>query len=40
MATAASRTNAENWKFEKTRIQTADGSHVALKESSGVTGLP
>jgi len=32
--------NAENWKFENTRIQTADGSHVALKESRGVTGLP
>jgi polygalacturonase len=31
--------NAENWKFEKTRIQTADGSRVALKESRGVTGL-
>nr|AEQ20324.1 endopygalactorunase [uncultured bacterium CSLG10] len=32
--------NAENWKFEKTRIQTADGSSVALKDSHGVTGLP
>jgi hypothetical protein len=32
--------NAENWKFESTRIQTADGSRVALKESHGVTGLP
>jgi polygalacturonase len=32
--------NAENWKFEKTRIQTADGSRVALKDSHGVTGLP
>jgi len=32
--------NAENWKFGNTRIQTADGSHVALKESRGVTGLP
>ena len=32
--------NAENWKFENTRIQTADGSRVALKESRGVTGLP
>ena len=31
--------NAENWKFENTRIQTADGSRVALKESRGVTGL-
>lgn len=32
--------NAENWKFENTRIQTADGSHVALKDSREVTGLP
>jgi polygalacturonase len=32
--------NAENWKFENTRIQTPDGSHVALKDSHGVTGLP
>lgn len=32
--------NAGNWKFENTRIRTADGSRVALKESSGVTGLP
>ena len=32
--------NAENWKFENTRIQTKDGSRVALKESRGVTGLP
>jgi len=31
--------NAENWRFENTRIQTADGSRVALKESRGVTGL-
>jgi polygalacturonase len=31
--------NAENWKFEKVQIQTADGSRVALKESRGVTGL-
>ena len=32
--------NAENWKFLNTRIQTADGSHVTLKDSRGVTGLP
>ena len=32
--------NAENWKFENTRIRTADGSRVALKESRGITGLP
>jgi len=31
--------NAENWKFENTSIQTADGSRVALKESRGITGL-
>jgi polygalacturonase len=31
--------NAENWKFENVRIQTADGSRIALKESRGVTGL-
>jgi len=32
--------NAENWKFEHTRIQTADGSRVAVTESSGIIGLP
>ncbi len=32
--------NAEDWKFENVRIQTADGSRVALKDSRGVTGLP
>ena len=32
--------NAENWKFVNTRIQTTDGSHVTLKDSRGVTGLP
>jgi len=32
--------NAANWKFENTRIQTTDGSRVALKESRGVAGLP
>ena len=31
--------NAENWKFENTRIRTADGSVVTLKESRGVTGF-
>lgn len=31
---------AENWKFENTRIQTNDGSRVAVKESRAVTGLP
>ena len=32
--------NAANWKFENTRIRTADGSRVALKESRDVNGLP
>ncbi|MBZ5579421.1 MAG: right-handed parallel beta-helix repeat-containing protein [Acidobacteriia bacterium] len=32
--------NAQDWKFEDARIQTADGSRVALKNSRGVTGLP
>jgi polygalacturonase len=32
--------NAENWNFENTRIQTGDGSHVGVKDSRGVTGLP
>jgi polygalacturonase len=31
--------NAEDWKFERTTLVIADGSRVALKESSGVTGL-
>ena len=32
--------NAENWKFENTRLQIADGSRVAIKDSRGVGGLP
>jgi hypothetical protein len=32
--------NAENWKFADTRIATADGSRVALKDSRAVAGLP
>ncbi|HEY6346528.1 MAG TPA: glycosyl hydrolase family 28 protein [Bryobacteraceae bacterium] len=32
--------NAENWNFENTRIHTADGSHVAVKDSRAVKGLP
>ena len=32
--------NAEDWKFENARIQTSDGSLVAVKESRGVVGLP
>jgi hypothetical protein len=31
--------NAENWKFLSTRVRTADGSRVTLKDSRGVTGL-
>jgi hypothetical protein len=30
----------ENWNFENTRIQTADGRVAMFKESRGVTGLP
>jgi polygalacturonase len=32
--------NAENWRFENTRIQTSDQSHVQLKDSRDVKGLP
>jgi lysophospholipase L1-like esterase len=32
--------NAENWKFVNTRIETADGSRVDLKDCRGMTGLP
>ena len=32
--------HAEHWKFVDARIQTADGSRVALKDSQDVTGLP
>jgi polygalacturonase len=31
--------NAENWKFVRSRIRAVDGSHVAVKDSRGVTGL-
>ncbi len=37
--TAGSIQNAENWKFTNTRIQTADGSRVSVKDSRDVTGL-
>jgi len=37
---AGSIQNADGWKFTNTRIQAADGSHVSVKESKGVTGLP
>ena len=36
---AGSIQNAEDWKFANTRIQAADGSHVSVKDSRGVTGL-
>jgi polygalacturonase len=32
--------NAQNWKFENTRIRTVDRSTVDVKESRDVTGLP
>ena len=37
---AGSITNAEDWTFTDTRIQAADGSAVAVKDSNKVTGLP
>ena len=37
---AGSIQNAENWEFTETQIHTADGSRVAVKDSTGVTGLP
>jgi hypothetical protein len=37
--TAGSIQNAENWKFTRTKIQAADGSHVVVKDSRNVTGL-
>jgi polygalacturonase len=36
---AGSIQNAEDWKFTNTRIQAADGSHVSVTDSQGVTGL-
>lgn len=39
LATSASA-NADNWTFTNTRIQAADGSSVAVKDSNKVTGLP
>jgi len=32
--------NADGWTFTNTEIHTEDGSHVAVKDSTGVTGLP
>lgn len=32
--------NAENWKFTGVRLQIADSSVVAIKDSAGVVGLP
>lgn len=37
---AGSITNAENWTFINTRIKTADGSAVAVKDSGKIIGLP
>ncbi|MGP8243252.1 MAG: glycoside hydrolase family 28 protein, partial [Bryobacteraceae bacterium] len=37
---AGSIQNAEDWMFSKTEIHSADGSHVVVKDSTGVTGLP
>jgi polygalacturonase len=31
--------NAQNWTFSNVKIQTADGSHVTLKDCSAITGL-
>jgi hypothetical protein len=37
--TAGSIQNTQNWSFTGTVIKALDGSHVSVKESSGVTGL-
>jgi len=37
--TAGSIQNAQNWSFTGVTIKTADGSHVAVKSSSGVNGI-
>ena len=31
---------AENWTFEHTAMKTEDGSHVTLKNSKNIRGLP
>ena len=36
---AGSIQNAQNWSFNGATIKTADGSRVAVKNSSGVTGI-
>ncbi len=36
---AGSIQNAEDWKFSKTIVRTADGSHVTVKDSHNVSGL-
>jgi len=38
--TAGSIANAEDWRFMDTRIHTADGSRITLKDCRAVTGLP
>jgi polygalacturonase len=37
--TAGGMQNAAGWKFANTRITTADGSRVAVKDSENITGL-
>lgn len=37
--TAGTIRDAKDWKFSRTRIDTADGSHVQVLDSTGVTGL-
>ncbi len=37
--TAGSIQNAQNWNFSGVTIKTADGSHVAVKNSAGVNGI-
>jgi polygalacturonase len=36
---AGSIENAEDWKFTRTSVRAADGSHIVVKDSRGVTGL-
>jgi len=36
---AGSIENAEDWKFMRTSVRAADGSHIVVKDSRGVTGI-
>ncbi len=38
--TAGGIRNAGHWTFRKVLVETADGSRVSVKDSTGVTGLP